>query len=311
MRTGKSATLEFPTEFATEIASIRDFIPPPTDGKTRVYCFFDEGRISPVFGLGVNGTVDIDWGDDTTHSTLTGSTRSTLATVSHTYAQSGEYCITITPATGSMFSFMGNSTQNASLVLSKDPEGAVNEQRVYQRAITRVVMGDGASLGSYAFSYCYGLGAIEFPTGTTSFSSNGFAGCYGLVSVDLPSTLTSISASLFRYCYLLTAMDIPDTVTSIGNTAFQNCYSLAIITVGSGVTSIGANAFGNCYGAKEFHFKATTPPALGGTNAFANLPSDCTIYVPYSADHSVLNAYKTETNWATYASQIQEESGGE
>jgi hypothetical protein len=57
----------------------------------------------------------------------------------------------------------------------------------------------------------------------------------------------------------------------------------------------------------EYHFKPTAPPALANTNAFANISTDCKIYVPYSADHSILEAYKTETNWSSYASKMQEE----
>jgi hypothetical protein len=57
----------------------------------------------------------------------------------------------------------------------------------------------------------------------------------------------------------------------------------------------------------EYHFKPTTPPTLANSNAFQNIPSDCIIYVPYSADHSILNAYKTATNWSSQASKMQEE----
>jgi len=69
------------------------------------------------------------------------------------------------------------------------------------------------------------------------------------------------------------------------------------------VTSIGASAFNGCYGMSEYHFKPTTPPTLANSNAFSTIPSDCIIYVPQGS----LNAYKTATNWSTYASHMQEE----
>jgi hypothetical protein len=56
----------------------------------------------------------------------------------------------------------------------------------------------------------------------------------------------------------------------------------------------------------EYHLAPTTPPTLG-TGVFNNIVDDCVIYVPYSEDHSILNAYKTAANWSTYASKIQEE----
>ena len=41
------------------------------DGKTRLYCRFEEGRLHPYLGIGVNGTVVVDWGDGSAASTLT------------------------------------------------------------------------------------------------------------------------------------------------------------------------------------------------------------------------------------------------
>ena len=85
--------------------------------------------------------------------------------------------------------------------------------------------------------------------------------------------------------------------------AFYYCYSLASITIPEGVTGIGAHAFNACYGMAEYHLLPTTPPTLYNTNAFNGIPSDCIIYVPKGC----LEAYKTATNWATYASKMQEE----
>jgi hypothetical protein len=111
---------------------------------------------------------------------------------------------------------------------------------------------------------------------------------------------------VFQNCYSLSSITVPDDVTSIGIGAFSGCYSLSNITIPDGVTSIGNNAFKNCYGVKEYHILPTSVPT-GGTTMFASLPSDCIIYVPYSADHSVLNAYGTATNWSEYATYMKEE----
>ena len=54
---------------------------------------------------------------------------------------------------------------------------------------------------------------------------------------------------------------------------------------------------------KRIICKATTPPELKNS-AINGLPSDCVILVPWSPDHSILTAYRTATNWSTYASQI-------
>ena len=57
---------------------------------------------------------------------------------------------------------------------------------------------------------------------------------------------------------------------------------------------------------KKLHIKATTPPTMAAVSSL-DIPQDCIIYVPYSADHSILNAYKAATNWSSYSSQMQEE----
>lgn len=54
---------------------------------------------------------------------------------------------------------------------------------------------------------------------------------------------------------------------------------------------------------KRIICKATTPPELKNS-AISGLPSDCVILVPWSPDHSILTAYRTATNWSTYASRI-------
>lgn len=91
---------------------------------------------------------------------------------------------------------------------------------------------------------------------------------------------------------------------STGNNNKMYCNMLQAVRVGIGVTSIGSYAFHGCYGMAEYHLKPTTPPKLFNVNAFNSIPSDCIIYVPQGC----LEAYQSATNWATYASYMQEEA---
>ena len=50
-----------------------------------------------------------------------------------------------------------------------------------------------------------------------------------------------------------------------------------------------------------------TPPTLASSSNIFTVNSGVRIFDPYSADHSILNAYKTATNWTDYASYIVEE----
>ena len=53
--------------------------------------------------------------------------------------------------------------------------------------------------------------------------------------------------------------------------------------------------------------KPTTPPTIQ-SNTFNNIHSDCKIIVPKSENQSVLNAYKSATNWSSNASKMEEEA---
>ena len=164
-----------------------------------------------------------------------------------------------------------------------------------------------SSIGSYTFQYCNSLTSPAIPDGVTSIGGYAFQYCYILTSLTIPDGVTSIGSYAFRYCYSLKSLTIPDGVTSIGAYTFNQCLRLASLTIPDGVTSIGGNVFNSCYGIAEYHLLPTAPPTLSNTNAFTNIPSDCVIYVPYRADHSILTAYKTAQNWSTYASYMQEE----
>lgn len=163
------------------------------------------------------------------------------------------------------------------------------------------------SIGESAFQGCSSLSSVSIPDSVTNIMGLVFNSCQNLSSIDIPDSVTSIGTSVFNYCSGLSSISIPDSVTSIDSSAFSYCPSLVNISIPGGVTSIKSKMFYKCYGISEYHFASTTPPTLASTNAFNGIVADCIIYVPYSEDHSILEAYKTATNWSTYASYMQEE----
>ena len=251
------------------------------DDKTRIYCTFPEGRLSPCLGICPDGTVEVDWDDGSDTDTLTGTNLTEVKTVQHTYASAGDYVITLTVSSGS-FAFYGQS--NGTYLLTKNGAPG-NESITYANAVTRIEIGSSVSVSAYAFYACYSLAHVTIPSGVTSIGTYAFSACYSLASITIPSG-----------------------ITSIGTSAFNACYSLAHVTIPSGVTSIGNSAFVNCFGMSEYHLKPSTPPTLGGTSVFQNIPADCTIYVPYSQDHSILAAYRAATRWSTYAAYMLEDA---
>lgn len=277
------------------------------DGKTRVYIHLSEERKSPVLGVCPNGTVDVDWGDGTTHSTLTGTSVSTVKwTSAHTYAHGGDYVIKLT-VTGKM-GLYGSSTSMAYMGLLRYSSATDNRNPHYIDSIYKVELGSGITgIGSYGFNCAYGLRTITLPHGITSIGTSAFYNNYALKPIVFPDTLTSIGNTAFYNGRTLTNPTLPKGLTTIGNQVFHTCYTISNMIIPDSVTSIGTQAFNNCFGVIEYHVLPTTPPTLSSTNAFTGIADDCIIYVPYSADHSILNTYKTTSNWKTYASYMQEE----
>lgn len=288
------------------------------DGKTRLYCHFEAPRLSPYLGLCVNGTVTVDWGDGSATSALTGTSLSTIRTVKHTFPDTGDYMITIEPASGAAWNIRGSTSTNdgGSRIFGKATNASGNLDRVYLDAIKRVELGSGiGTLESAAFYYCNNLESITIPREVHSIQEYAFGSCRKLSHLTIPKDTTILSAYLCSYnsglnsisipcsistidsysligCFGLGSIVIPGGVTSFQNNACQNLQRLASITI-TGAPAIGANAFSGCYGLGAIHFKSSTPPTVSNSNAFTYLPTDCKIYVPAGK----LSAYTGATNY--------------
>ena len=92
-----------------------------------------------------------------------------------------------------------------------------------------------------------------------------------------------------------------DTVTFVRPYAFRYCGALERAEF-TKVTAISTFAFGNCKVLAKFIIRTESVCILGNTNVFANIDSSVlNIYVP----DSLVDSYKTATNWSTYADQIK------
>jgi len=159
--------------------------------------------------------------------------------------------------------------------------------------------------GDYVITMTVNSGMIYF-SGASIYGAVNTANFYNrlrITQIVFGNDISSIGSSALIQCYSVTSVVIPDSVSSIESNAFQDCYSLMSITIPDNVTNIASSAFSNCFSMSEYHFKPTTPPTLASANVFNSIASDCVIYVPQGS----LDAYKTATNWSTYASKMQEE----
>ena len=130
-------------------------------------------------------------------------------------------------------------------------------------------------------------------------SSSMFSGRYNLTSVTIPDSVTSIGDRAFENCTSLASVTIGNGTTSIGKNAFYGCRSLTSVIIGNGVTNIGEFAFSYSWNA-DVYLNSTTPPILSNYSVFERT---ITIHVPIGSG----DAYKSATNWSSYASQIVED----
>lgn len=229
----------------------------------------DTPRLSPTLCICVNGTITVDWGDNTTPDTVTGSSASTTLTVAHTYRASGNYTISIHADSGNYRFY--NSSSGGTLFKRDTSSTGINASFVYLNKVKRIRFGNGiytAGIGNYAFQYCRGLESVTIPT-TFSTSSYTFYYCSSLKCVVLPTSAnintyfvnysgvehvipgqqcSSISAYAFSNCLNLASITIPYYVSSFGNYIFQGCDRLqrAIIPSNTRATILSQGMFNSC-----------------------------------------------------------------
>ena len=247
------------------------------NGATRIHIrIATVGRMTvPLYiGQTVANGVSIDWGDESAAETLAGTGE---VNTSHTYAEPGDYIISLMPQDGCTLSFGNKSTENT--------------DDVYYNMLQDVSIGKNVtSIGNAAFQTCYSLASITIPAGVTSIGDSAFSTCYSLASIAIPAEVTSIGNSAFYDCYSLASITIPDSVTSIGNRTFSNCYSIASITIPDGVTSIGHFVFDGCYSLASIAIPDSVTSI--GDRTFSNCSSLASITIPAgvtSIDSSVFD----------------------
>lgn len=165
---------------------------------------------------------------------------------------------------------------------------------------------------------------ITFPQSITTIKNNVLYSHVGITSIIIPDTVTSIGEEAFSFCTSLTSILVPGVATLMST--FFGCTSLANVVIKEGMITIGRNTFRRCSNlvrlelpstitsidtlalAEISHLtiiiKAQIPPTLA-SNVW-NITTIDAIYVPYSADHSILDAYKVAQTWSDNASVIHE-----
>lgn len=147
-------------------------------------------------------------------------------------------------------------------------------------------------------------------TGMTSATFNSvtnlgmyiFESCTSLQSISIPNA-TYLGTALLRGCSNLTHADFSNA-TNCGSYVFHNCTSLTHVELPK-LARMQPNFFNNCSALTTLILgKTDTICTLDNINAFSGSGVESGtgyIYVP----DSLVDSYKSATNWSTYASQIK------
>lgn len=301
----------------------------PTDGKTHFSV-----RLTPKTGLTLTlgwrnndaaATRVIDWGDGMVEETTPETAGD--ATLSHTYADYGTYHCSFdsggynwNPGNGACFirestgcacmigklifdpnvtwdwpEAQGGNFYNSQIEYvvppptAVKPTGSVNVSPCVKhinlpRTMTGGSLGSGASMKHISLPMNYVDGS-DYCLRETSIKR-----------LRLPAGFIGSYRFQFYDCRVLEEIEIPDGYTSVSMREFMNCKALRKLVIPATVTGIAAEAFSGA-GILDYYFYPDTPPTLGDTNAFNGIASGAIIHVKPGS----LEAYRTATNWATYA----------
>lgn len=158
---------------------------------------------------------------------------------------------------------------------------------------------DPTTIDYAAFSGDTSLTSVKIKNGVTTIGVLAFDGCTNLTSVEIPDSVRTIYRYAFAYCGSLTSIDIPSGVTELNEGVFQYCTGLTSVEIPNRVTRISTWAFRYCSNLTGITVNSVTPPTVSNDSFVGT--NNCPIFVPCES----VDAYKSATNWSTYASRIQ------
>lgn len=180
------------------------------------------------------------------------------------------------------------------------------------------------SVRGNCFYYCRNLQEVYLPN-VTSIGESAFSGCEMLSKINIQN-VEKLGDSALSDCYRITELYLPKAIT-IGRYACNSMFRLKKVTLGN-VKTIYRNAFYGDTNCEEIDISLNENVGSIGAYAFLNtklskltirgtalIPldsSDALVGTPIAngtgkiyVDPSMVDIYKTATNWSTYASAIE------
>ncbi len=202
--------------------------------------------------------------------------------------------------------------------------------------LTSVELPETLSLGKSALFGCTNLESISFSK--CRYASQGAFGKCSSLSIIENSNITTLANALFGSCTNLLTVNFPkvysfeETTTYSWTGAFNNCNKLESLIIDFSnieyipaytfnlcsnlsmaltfpkLSIIGSSAFYGCNKLSVLNLLSNSICILSNTSAFDNTPMSKSTYLGYYGSiyvpSSLVDSYKSATNWVTYAARI-------
>lgn len=214
----------------------------PTDGETKIYVSITKSTLTPTLSFATNGTTTIDWGDDSTPDTITGTDLTTIINTQHTYSTPGDYVISI-GSTDKVHVPLGDSNYGEKFFW-----GGVEPLTYYNRAFTlaikKLIFSNIIDITeSYSFRLCQSLESVILPTVLVS-GAYLFYGCSSLKHVTIPNVVNySLPSSFFISCNSLKSVSISSTTIKLNAGCLANNQQLTRVSLPNSITSMYSSIF--------------------------------------------------------------------
>ena len=212
-------------------------------------------------GLAVDGTVEIDWGDGSEKSTLTGTSTAMSAylnTEVHEYPATGKYTIEIKVTEGSAVI----SSQQSTKTLLTAPDTATNSSnRIFCNMLYGMEIGSNMTVKSTHL--CDRLRTVIIPPDPDCITGGAFNGRKEIKTIIIPSGFTEIAQGDFSYMTVLEYVSLPKSILTIGNDAFRGT-GLQKFIMPPNVASLGLGVFQTCEELEEIYL----PPSVTSISSY-------------------------------------------
>ena len=206
------------------------------DGATRLYITipYASYKANLRFLQSVASAVTINWGDGSS----TQKNGNTSVNITHTYAEPGDYVITLTVNEGATLT-LGNGSSSYSVC------GSSSQSVILEK----VEIGERTKLANYAFVSCIFLESLTIPsTDAYAYAQYAFYNCQSLLHLNQPSVQVagyafSVGDYMFNMSYFYRIV-LPAETSAIRKRAFDTCKSLSHINLPN---KTNLNSDGYCF----------------------------------------------------------------